>query len=230
MAVGRCVFTLYNHCMTHWDVAIIGGGPAGLMAAARAAQRGRRTILIDKNREPGVKILISGGTRCNFTHDTDARAIIKAFGPSGRFLHSALAALGPQQVIELFQAEGLGHYVEPGGKVFPASDRAADIRAILVRRAEQSGCAFALSESLIELQRRADGFELVTSKRTLEADKVILATGGQSYPACGTTGDGYRWAAALGHRIVELHTALAPITSHAAWVTDLQGITLPDVL
>ncbi len=230
MPVGRCVFTLYNHSMTHWDVAIIGGGPAGLIAAARAAQRGRRTILIDKNREPGVKILISGGTRCNFTHDTDARGIIKAFGPSGRFLHSALAALGPRQVSELFQAEGLGHYVEPGGKVFPASDRAADIRAILVRRAEQNGCAFAMSESLVELQRRANGFELVTSKRTLEADKVLLATGGQSYPACGTTGDGYRWAAALGHRIVELHTALAPITSHAAWVTDLQGITLPDVL
>jgi len=216
--------------MEHWDVAIIGGGPAGLMAAARAAQRSRRTLLIDKNREPGVKILISGGTRCNFTHNTDARGIVEAFGPSGRFLHSALAALGPRQVMDLFEAEGIAHYVEPGGKVFPASDRAADIRTALVRRAEQSGCTFALGESLIELQRQQDGFQLTTSRRVIGADNVILATGGQSYPACGTTGDGYRWAAALGHRIIEPHTALVPITSHAAWVTDLQGITLPDVL
>ncbi len=117
--------------MTHWDVAIIGGGPAGLMAAARAAERGRKTILLDKNREPGVKILLSGGTRCNLTHATDARGIVEAFGPNGRFLHSALAALGPQQVVELFEAEGVPTKVEPGGKVFPASDRAADVRDAL---------------------------------------------------------------------------------------------------
>ena len=121
--------------MMRWDVAIIGGGPAGLMAAARAAQRGRKTILLDKNREPGVKILLSGGTRCNLTHATDARGIVEAFGPNGRFLHSALAALGPQQVVDLFEAEGVPTKVEPGGKVFPASDRAADVRAALVRRA-----------------------------------------------------------------------------------------------
>ncbi len=216
--------------MAHWDVAIIGGGPAGLMAAARASQRGRRTILIDKNREPGVKILISGGTRCNFTHDTDARGIVEAFGPSGRFLHSALAALGPRQVIDLFQAEGVAPKIEPGGKVFPASDRAIDIRTVLVRRVKQSGCTLALGESLVELRRCNNGFQLVTAQRVIEADKVVLATGGQSYPACGTTGDGFRMAAVLGHRIVEPHTALVPITSHASWVTALQGITLPDVL
>ncbi len=93
--------------MADWDVAIMGGGPAGLMAATRAAERGRRTILLEKNREPGVKILLSGGTRCNLTHATDARGIVEAFGPAGRFLHSALAALGPQQVVELFEAEGV---------------------------------------------------------------------------------------------------------------------------
>ena len=125
----------WTHC---WDVAIIGGGPAGLMAAARAAERGRKTILLDKNREPGVKILLSGGTRCNLTHATDARGIVEAFGPNGRFLHSALAALGPQQVVDLFEAEGVPTKVEPGGKVFPASDRAADVRAALVRRAKRA--------------------------------------------------------------------------------------------
>ena len=114
--------------MMHWDVAIIGGGPAGLMAAARAAERGCKTILLDKNREPGVKILLSGGTHCNLTHATDARGIVEAFGPGGRFLHSALAALGPQEVVDLFEAEGVPTKVEPDGKVFPASDRASDVR------------------------------------------------------------------------------------------------------
>ena len=212
--------------MTHWDVAIIGGGPAGLMAAARAAERGRKTILLDKNREPGVKILLSGGTRCNLTHDTDARGIVEAFGINGRFLHSALAALGPQQVVDLFDAEGVPTKVEPGGKVFPASDRAADVRDALLRRVERAGCTLAMAEPLVEI---SPGFQLVTTRQTIEAEKVILATGGQSYPACGTTGDGYRWAAALGHRIVPPHTALVPITSHAPWVLELQGVTLPDV-
>ncbi len=233
-----------------WDVAIVGGGPAGLMAAARAAERGRRTILLDKNREPGVKILISGGTRCNLTHATDARGIVAAFGPAGRFLHSALAALGPQQVVELFEAEGVHTKVEAGGKVFPSSDRASDVCAALVRRVKRSGCTLGLGEPLVELaggrkgdrrafSERPEGYfaisapvplSLVTPSRTIEAEKVILATGGQSYPACGTTGDGYRWAAALGHRIVPPRPALVPLTSHAPWVLALQGVTLPDVM
>lgn len=224
---------------THYDVAIIGGGPAGLMAAARAAERGRKTILLDKNREPGVKILISGGTRCNLTHATDARGVVVAFGPNGRFLHSALAALGPQQVVDLFEAEGVPTKVEPNGKVFPASDRAADVRNALLRRVKRAGCTLAMGETLVDIVRVSPlpmgegtehAFRLVTSQQTIEAEKVILATGGQSYPACGTTGDGYRWAAALGHRIVPPHTALVPVTTHAAWVLALQGITLPDVV
>ena len=185
-----------------------------------------------------MKILLSGGTRCNLTHATDARGIVEAFGPAGRFLHSALAALGPQEVVDLFAAEGVPTKVEPGGKVFPASDRAADVRAALLRRAKRSGCQFATGESLVDIaciggkgdSHTGGVFQLSTSRRSIEAEKVILATGGQSYPACGTTGDGYRWAAALGHRIVPPHTALVPITSHAPWVLALQGITLPDVV
>jgi predicted Rossmann fold flavoprotein len=212
-----------------WDVAIIGGGPAGLMAAIRAAERGRKTILLDKNREPGVKILLSGGTRCNLTHATDAQGIVRAFGKNGRFLHSALARLGPQQVIDLFEAEGVPTKVENGGKVFPVSDWAADVRDALVRRLKQTGVTFAPSEPLTDLIRTDTGFQLGTPGRSLVAENIILATGGQSYPACGTTGDGYRLAAALGHRIVPPRTALVPVTSHAPWVLALQGVTLPDV-
>ncbi len=200
------------------------------MAAAQAARRGRRTILLDRNREPGVKILLSGGTRCNLTHATDAHGIVAVFGPNGRFLHSALAALGPQDVIDLFASEGVPTKIEPGGKVFPASDRASDVRAVLVRLARQAGCTLALGETVLDVVRSGKKFQLITQQRTIEAENLLIATGGQSYPACGTTGDGYRWSAALGHRIITPHTALVPLTSHANWVLELQGITLPDVV
>jgi predicted Rossmann fold flavoprotein len=215
--------------MTHWDVIIVGGGPAGLMAAATTAQRGRKILLLEKNRGPGVKILLSGGTRCNLTHATDSRGIVEAFGPAGRFLHSALAALSPGQLVDLFAAEGVATKVEEGGKVFPQSDRAADVLDALLRRLHRSGCEVACEEPVAEIERFEGGFRMKTSQRTLTAERIILTTGGRSYPQCGTTGDGYRWAAALGHTIVEPCTALVPVTTHATWVKSLQGITVPDV-
>jgi hypothetical protein len=216
--------------MQHWDVVVVGGGPAGLMAACRAAERGRATLLLEKNPRPGAKILISGGGRCNLTHSTDAQGIVAAFGPPGRFLHSALAALGPRELVDLIEAEGVPTQVEPDGKVFPASGRAGDVLAALRRRLRRSGATLAAEEPLVDLQRHAPGFRLITAGRTMAATKVVLATGGRSYPACGTTGDGYRWAAALGHTIVTPRPALVPIVTDAPWVKGLQGITVPDVL
>lgn len=212
-----------------WDVVVVGAGPAGLMAATRAAQRGRRTLLLEKGRRPGAKILVSGGTRCNLTHATDARGIVAAFGPQGRFLHSALAALDPGQVIAMFEAEGVLTKVEPGGKVFPVSDRAIDVQVALVRRLMQSGCQLALEEPLRKVERLEPGFRLTTPGRTLVTEKLVLATGGKSYPGCGTTGDGYRWAAELGHTIVAPRPALTPVTTAVEWIPPLAGITMPDV-
>src|SRR5215213_10161295 len=110
-----------------YEVVVIGAGAAGLLAATRAAERGRRTLLLEKNRKPGVKILMSGGTRCNLTHSTDARGIVAAFGSQGPFLHSALAALGPDELVAMFEAEGVATKIEETGKVFPVSDRALDV-------------------------------------------------------------------------------------------------------
>src|SRR5260370_5698631 len=110
-----------------WDVVVIGAGACGLMAAIRAAERGRRTLLLEKNRKAGVKILMSGGTRCNITHATDNRGIVEAFGPPGRFLHSSLAALSVQDTVDLFESEGVATKVEETGKIFPVSNKAADV-------------------------------------------------------------------------------------------------------
>jgi predicted Rossmann fold flavoprotein len=211
-----------------WDIVVVGAGAAGLMAAISAAEENRRVLILEKNRKPGVKILMSGGTRCNITQATDNRGIIAAYGRAGRFLHSALAALGVDETLELFAAEGLRTKVESTGKIFPESDRAADVLAALLRRLGRSGCQLALEEPLLQIASLEAGFRLTTAKRALTAMNVILTTGGQSYPASGTTGDGYAWAAALGHTIVPPRPALTPITVCDDWPRELRGLTLPD--
>jgi len=211
-----------------WDVIVVGAGAAGLVAAERAAARGRRTLLLEKNRKPGVKILISGGTRCNLTHATDARGIVTAYGPPGRFLHSALAALGPQDLVALVEGEGVPTKVEETGKIFPVSDRALDVVGAFLARLRRADCELALGEPLVELERLVEGFRLTTPTRTLLTAKLVLTTGGQSYPGCGTTGDGYRLAMHLGHGLVPPRPALVPVTTSTAWVQELSGVTIPD--
>lgn len=214
--------------MNSYEVIVIGAGAAGMFAAARAAQRGRRVLLLEKNRKTGVKILMSGGSRCNLTHATDRRGIVEAFGRQGRFLHSPLAALGPDELIALFNAEGVATKVEPTGKVFPVSDRALDVAAACQRMLIESGAQLALDEPVLSLIHEGEGFELQTTKQTVNASRVVLTTGGQSYPGCGTSGDGYAWAKTLGHKIVPPRPALAPLTTNATWVHKLQGVTLAD--
>jgi predicted Rossmann fold flavoprotein len=214
---------------TAWDVVVIGAGAAGLVAAFRAAELGRRVLLLEKNRKPGVKILMSGGTRCNVTQATDNHGIVEAYGPPGRFLHSALAALSVEETIALFEAEGVATKVESTGKVFPVSDRALDVLDALLLRLRRSRATLTIGEPATDLRATDGGFMLATPQRSLSASKIILTTGGRSYPGSGTTGDGYRFAAVFGHTIIPPRPALVPITTDAAWVKELRGLTLPDV-
>ena len=221
---------------------VIGAGAAGLLAAAVAAERGRRTLLLEKNRRPGVKILMSGGTRCNITQSTDKWGIIRAYREQGNFLHSALAALGPADLVKLIEDEEVATKVEETGKVFPVSNRATDVLDALVRRLERSGAEMMLESPVAAIERGEMGFRVHSSPyapreesnsrsatTTMKAASLILTTGGQSYPGSGTTGDGYAWAAAFGHTIVPPRPALVPLTTDAPWVGDLSGITIPNV-
>src|SRR5437773_2785771 len=169
-----------------WDITVLGAGAAGLVAALRAAELGRRVLLLEKNRKPGVKILMSGGTRCNLTHATDNRGIVEAFGPPGRFLYSALAALSVEETVGLFEAEGVPTKVEETGKVFPVSNKATDVLDALLRRLRRSGATLALQEPVLDMRQTPQGFTLTTPLRVLNARRVILTTGGQSYPGSGT--------------------------------------------
>src|SRR5438477_11923460 len=134
-----------------WDIIVVGAGAAGLMAALRAAERGKRTLLLEKNRKAGVKILMSGGTRCNITQATDNRGIVDAYGTPGKFLHSALAAFSVQDTIDFFEAEGVATKVEETGKIFPVSNKAADVLAALLGRLQRSGAVLAVNEPVANL-------------------------------------------------------------------------------
>ncbi len=213
----------------NWDVIVVGAGAAGLLAGARAAQRGRRTLLLEKNKKLGVKILMSGGTRCNITHHTDARGIVEAFGRNGSFLHSALAALSPEQVVALMHEMGVPTKVEKTGKVFPVSDRALDVRDALVRYAQSSGCEISAGEPVTSMHRAEENFLITTPMRELSTSRLILTTGGKSYPGCGTTGDGFAWSQQFGHSLLPPRPALTPVLTDDAWLHELSGLTLEDV-
>ncbi len=213
-----------------WPVVVVGAGAAGLLAATRSAERGHNTLLLEKSAKPGVKILMSGGTRCNVTHATDRQGIADAFPrEQARFLRSPLAALGPDEVVDLLAAEGLATKVESTGKVFPVTDRALDVQRAFVRRLDRAGARLSLRQGVASIERLGSRFRLITATGALEAQRVILASGGQSYPGCGTTGDGYTWARQLGHSIVPPRPALVPLKTSTPWSHALSGITLDDV-
>jgi predicted Rossmann fold flavoprotein len=214
--------------MTHYEVIVVGAGAAGLMAASCAAFAGRHTLLVEKNRKAGVKILISGGTRCNLTHACEARGIVAAFGSAGNFLHSPLAALGPGELVDLFHAEHLPTKVEETGKIFPQSDRALDVVRALVRRLDRSGGEMSLGEAVTGIAPAEHGFRVETDARSLSCESLIITTGGMSYPGCGTTGDAYAWLSELGHTIRPPRPALVPLTTNDQWVQQLSGVTIPD--
>ena len=215
--------------MEPWDVIVIGGGAAGLMAGASAAGLDRRVLILEKNTKLGVKILMSGGTRCNITHNCSAGDIAIAYGAQGNFLRSALAALPPEEVIRLIEAQGVETKVESTGKIFPVSDRAIDVRDALVLLAQQAGATLQTNQSVQSIEPQANDFLVRSESNLYSARTVILTTGGKSYPGCGTTGDGYAWAKNLGHTIVDPVPALTPVCTSKQWVRQIKGITIDDV-
>jgi predicted Rossmann fold flavoprotein len=213
-----------------FDVIVVGGGAAGLWAGGTAALRGRRVLVLEKNRKPGVKILMSGGTRCNITHHCPIEGIMNAFGHQGRFLKPALHQLSPSQVVAEIERLGVATKVESTGKVFPISDRALDVRDALVRRLQQSGAQLRSGVAVLDITPIPEGgWRVATETDSLKTSSVILSTGGLSYRECGTTGDGYPWVERVGHRLQPTYPALTPLVSPVSWVHELSGITLADV-
>jgi predicted Rossmann fold flavoprotein len=212
-----------------WDVIVVGAGAAGLMAATQAAEGGQRVLLLEKAPKAGVKILMSGGTRCNLTHATDKKGILSAFVKSqSSFLQSPLAQFGPHDLISYVEGEGIALKTEETGKIFPASDSAVDIQQAFVGRLLRSGVQLQLKEAVKDISHEDGGWRVLTGERSHTAGKLLLTTGGKSYPGCGTTGDGYRWLETLGHTIETPRPSLVPLTWQVPWANGLQGITIPE--
>ncbi len=199
------------------------------MAAATAARSDPRlrVAILEKNRKIGVKILMSGGTRCNLTHDCGPSGIMEAFGSGGSFLRQSLAALSPSDVVQLFDSLGVPTKIEAStGKIFPASNRAIDVRDALVRHATSSGVAIFTQSPVLAIDRSGECFDIATPAGNFQCDRLIITTGGQSYPGCGTTGDGYAWLKRWGHTIIATRPALVPLVGGSEWMREMSGLTL----
>lgn len=211
---------------------IIGGGAAGLMAACAAAEKygGRAVTVIEKNRRPGRKLMITGKGRCNVTNNCDRDTLISNVPANGRFLFSAFSDFGTADTMEFFEKRGVPLKTERGNRVFPVSDKASDIVDALVNTVIKSGVKILTAEAEEIL---TENFS-VTGVRTrygeiLEADSVILATGGMSYPVTGSTGDGYKMAGRLGHTVTPLKASLVPLNVKQGFCSRLSGLSLKNV-
>ena len=212
-------------------IVIIGAGASGLMAAAESAKRGNRTVLIEKNSRPARKVMISGKGRCNLTNACyDMEELIAHVPTNPRFLYSAFSAWMPYDTIDLIESLGVPTKIERGNRVFPVSDKAVDVVDALVKYARQSGAELRQG-TVKELQTEDNRVVAVTleSGEVIPCDAVAICTGGKSYPLTGSTGDGYRFAAALGHTIVPPKPALVPLAASNWFIPKLQGLSLKNV-
>ena len=211
-------------------VVVIGGGAAGLIAAATAAKKGDSVTVIEKNQRPARKILVTGKGRCNVTNNCTVDTLMANIPKNGRFLYSAFSAFSPADTMEYFENLGVPLKTERGNRVFPVSDKAMDIADALVKGAKKNGVAFlsGVAEEILVSDNKIAGVKL-TDKREILAEKVILATGGLSYPATGSTGDGYKMAKKLGHTVTDLRPSLVPICIKEGFVSKMMGLSLKNV-
>ena len=211
-------------------VVIIGGGAAGLMAAVIAGREGAQVTLLEKMNYLGKKMGITGKGRCNVTNAAPMSEFIKNTPGNGKFLYGAYERFSNQDLLQLLNEAGLETKVERGGRVFPASDSALDVRNTFMKLLKSYGVDVHLEEAAQEIIVEDGRVAAVKTKNgTYPADAVLVATGGKSYPATGSTGDGYNLASKLGHKVTDIRPSLVPIVTEEVWVKDLMGLSLRNV-
>ena len=212
-----------------YDVIVIGGGPAGMFSAITAAKRGKSVLLLERNDRLGKKLLITGKGRCNVTNDCTEQEILQNVPRNGRFLYSAMTAFPPKSIMEFFENAGCPLKTERGNRVFPVSDKAQSILDTLTREMRRAGVVVRTGRVREILMTAGAVSGVATERESFDADAVILATGGVSYPTTGSTGDGYAMAKALGHTVVEPQGSLVPLETAGSDCPDMQGLALRNV-
>ncbi len=214
-------------------VLIVGAGAAGSMAAITAAGKGNEVIVFDKNEKTGKKIYITGKGRCNITNTAGSTELIKNTVRNPKFMYSAFSAFSSEDVIDFFEKAGCPVKVERGNRVFPVSDRSSDVIKALDREMALAGVKIRYNTEVADILTNAEKTEVLGVKlkdgKTVEGEKVIIATGGLSYKSTGSTGDGYEFARRLGHTVTELRPSLAGLTVKEKFVKELEGLSLKNV-
>ena len=212
-------------------VIIIGGGPAGMLAAISSAENGHKVIILEKMDSLGKKLLITGKGRCNITSSLEISEFINNIPGNGRFLYSSFENFSNTDIINLLKEEGLEVKEERGNRIFPVTDRAVDVLNALINRMKKLNIEIrtrAKVEDIIVNENEVEGVKLSTGE-IIKGSKVILATGGKSYPLTGSTGDGYKIAEKLGHTITEIKPSIVPLTADKEICSEMQGLSLRNV-
>lgn len=215
-----------------WDLVVIGGGPAGMMAAGTAAQKGLRVLLLEKNESLGKKLLITGGGRCNLTNaELDKRKFLAKFKENDKFLFSAFSKWSVGETLDFFHKHGMETRVENFGRVFPKSDKAESVFNVLVDYIKNGKVEIKTGAEVTGFEKEEGKIICVNlkNKEKIFAENFVLATGGKSRPETGSTGDGFVWLKKIGHMVVDPEPSLVPIETKDDWVKQMQGITLNDI-
>ena len=217
---------------TKWDVVVIGGGPAGMMAAGHLGNAGLKVVLLEKNPSFGRKLLITGGGRCNVTNaEFGTKKLLAKYGTAGKYLASPFAAWDSQATIDFFEQRGVPIKVETEKRAFPLSNRAQSVHDMLTLYMKAGGVSIKTNAQVKRLEKVDSRISAVILKdgTKIEGRNFVLATGGKSRPETGSTGDGFIWASKLGHKVSTSNAALVPISVHDTWVKRLAGVSLKDV-
>lgn len=211
------------------DICIIGSGPAGLMAAIFSASAGAKTAVFEANTVAGRKLLLTCGGRCNITHECGIEDFARAFGRKAGFIRHCIYQFGPQDLRKFLADKGLATKVQEDGCVFPVTEKSSDVRDVLVAEAKKAGVIFIYGSRIHNIEKTGTAFTIISDKEKLVSKKVIIATGGVSYPQTSSRGDGYKFAQKFGHTIIEPKAALVPLTTRENWPGRLAGTTLENV-
>lgn len=218
--------------MQRYDVVVIGGGPAGMMSAGRAAELGARVLLLEKNNTLGKKLLLTGGGRCNVTNaEFDADIFLGKFGSAKKFLFSPLAQFGVQDTIDFFAKMGVPTKIEAEKRVFPVSDTSQSILDALVRYMNEGGVTILSNKEVVGFGARDGRVREIRleGEEKISADAFILATGGKSHPETGSTGEGFQWLKEIGHTVITSRPALVPLCAKEKWAREMSGASFPEV-
>jgi predicted Rossmann fold flavoprotein len=215
--------------MEQYDVVVIGAGPAGLFCAIHGVCSKNRILILEKNPDPGKKLLLSGSGQCNITHYGEIRDFLARYGNHGKFLKPALFEFTNTDLIAFFGERGLPMVTDENGKVFPKTRRSDDVLATLLAKCRERGVILHCGEAVTSISWTSDGFEITTTAKVYHSPALVIATGGASYPTSGSTGDGYRFAASMGQPVTEIGPALTPLLIRNFPFASLSGMSFPQM-